>query len=112
MEKAALETENNSLKEQVAKLMASTSAAPQTQTQTQTQPEAGLQAELNSLRQQNEGLTRNMREMAGKLNVRAISLLLLLQAHIRVTGGHSAESPSHGHAKSSRMHFIANVAIA
>lgn len=110
MEKAALETENNSLKEQVAKLMASTSAAPQTQTQTQ--PEAGLQAELNSLRQQNEGLTRNMREMAGKLNVRAISLLLLLQAHIRVTGGHSAESPSHGHAKSSRMHFIANVAIA
>jgi len=107
MEKAALEAENNSLKEQVAKLIAQTSAPPQTQAQ----PGADVQAELNRLRQQNEGLTKNMREMAGKLNVRAIGFLLLQQAHMRVTGGHSAESPSHGRAKSTCEHCTAGVAI-
>jgi FtsZ-binding cell division protein ZapB len=65
-EKAALEVENNSLKEQVTRPLAQSSPAPQVQ------PGPDLQAELNNLRQQNEGLTKNMREMAGKLNVRAI----------------------------------------
>ena len=107
MEKAALETENNSLKEQVAKLIAQTSAAPETQAQ----PGADVQAELNSLRQQNEGLTKNMREMAGKYNVRAIGVLPLLQAHMHA-GSQPAGSPSNGHAKSTCKYFTAGVAIA
>ena len=106
MEKAALEAENNSLKEQVAKLVAQASAVPQAQ------PGLDLQAELNSLRQQNEGLTKNLREMAGKLNVRISLFPLLLQAYTRIAGGHSAESPSLGRANPTRELFTAGVAIA